>query len=57
VWIENLNRVMPKGEFVPIPLLCTLSFGEPVRLASGQDKDVFLERLRDALLALAPTPG
>jgi 1-acyl-sn-glycerol-3-phosphate acyltransferase len=55
VWIENLNRVMPKGEFVPIPLLCTLSFGEPVRLAAGEGKDAFLDRLRDALLALAPT--
>ena len=54
VWIENLNRVMPKGEFLPIPLLCTLSFGEPVRIAPGEDKDGFLSRLREALLALAP---
>jgi 1-acyl-sn-glycerol-3-phosphate acyltransferase len=56
VWIENLNRVMPKGEVVPIPLLCTLSFGQPVCIVPGQDKDTFLARLRDALLALAP-PG
>jgi 1-acyl-sn-glycerol-3-phosphate acyltransferase len=54
VWSENLNRVMPKGEVVPIPLLCTLSFGEPVRIAPGEDRDAFLARLRDALLALAP---
>lgn len=54
VWIENLNRVMPKGEFLPIPLLCTLSFGEPVRIAAGEAKEAFLDRLRDALLALAP---
>ena len=33
VWIENLNRVMPKGEFLPIPLLCTLTFGAPLRIA------------------------
>ena len=32
VWIENLNRVMPKGEFVPIPLLCTVTFGAPIAL-------------------------
>jgi 1-acyl-sn-glycerol-3-phosphate acyltransferase len=57
VWIENLNRVMPKGEFVPIPLLCTLSFGEPIRIAAGEDKDAFLDRLAAALLALAPPPG
>jgi 1-acyl-sn-glycerol-3-phosphate acyltransferase len=54
VWSENLNRVMPKGEVVPIPLLCALSFGEPVRMTPGEDKDVFLARLREALLALAP---
>ena len=56
VWIENLNRVMPKGEFLPIPLLCTLSFGAPVTIVPGEDKDAFLERARDALLALAPPP-
>jgi 1-acyl-sn-glycerol-3-phosphate acyltransferase len=56
VWIENLNRVMPKGEFLPIPLLCTLTFGAPVRIEAAEDKDAFLERLRDSLLALAP-PG
>jgi len=54
VWIENLNRVMPKVEFLPIPLLCTLTFGAPLRIEAGEDKDAFVERLRDALLALAP---
>jgi len=54
VWIENLNRVMPKGEIVPIPLLCTTTFGEPLRLAEGETREAFLERCRTALLALAP---
>ena len=54
VWIENLNRVMPKGEFVPIPLLCTLTFGAPLKIAPGEDKEAFLERTRSALLALCP---
>lgn len=54
VWIENLSRVMPKGEFLPIPLLCTLSFGAPVRIAPDEAKDAFLGRLADALVALAP---
>src|SRR5919109_516921 len=53
VWIENLNRVMPKGEFVPIPLLCTVTFGAPLNLRDGEDKTAFLERARAALLALA----
>ena len=54
VWIENLNRVMPKGEFVPVPLLCTVTFGAPLTLREAEDKAAFLERTRSALLALAP---
>jgi 1-acyl-sn-glycerol-3-phosphate acyltransferase len=54
VWIANLNRVMPKGEFVPIPLICTVSFGAPMRLQAGESKEAFLDRARDALLALSP---
>ncbi|HDS1735708.1 MULTISPECIES: lysophospholipid acyltransferase family protein [Pseudomonas] len=54
VWIANLNRVMPKGRALPLPLLCTLSFGEPVRLGPDENKHAFLERARQALLNLAP---
>jgi 1-acyl-sn-glycerol-3-phosphate acyltransferase len=54
VWIENLGRVMPKGTLVPEPLLCSLTFGQAMRLAPGETRDDFLERTRDALLALAP---
>jgi 1-acyl-sn-glycerol-3-phosphate acyltransferase len=57
VWIENLNRVMPKGEFVPVPLLCTVTFGAPISLAAGEDKAAFLHRCRGSLLALAPKTG
>ncbi|MBV9236329.1 MAG: 1-acyl-sn-glycerol-3-phosphate acyltransferase [Xanthobacteraceae bacterium] len=57
VWIENLNRVMPKGEIVPIPLLCTVTFGAGMQLAEGEDKVGFLERARAALLAIAPERG
>ncbi len=54
VWIANLNRVMPKGRVLPLPLLCTLSFGEPLHLAEEETKPAFLERARQALLALDP---
>jgi len=57
VWIENLNRVMPKGQVLPIPLLCTLTFGTPLKVAPGEDKEAFLDRLRDGLVALAPPPA
>jgi 1-acyl-sn-glycerol-3-phosphate acyltransferase len=54
VWIENSRRVMPKGRFVPVPLLCTLFIGSPLRLADGEEKSAFVERCRNALLALMP---
>lgn len=53
-WIENLNRVMPKGEIVPVPLICTVTFGTAIRIAPGEDKTAFLSRAADALTATAP---
>lgn len=53
VWIANLNRVMPKGRVLPLPLLCTLSFGAPLERIDNEDKAAFLERARSALLSLA----
>jgi 1-acyl-sn-glycerol-3-phosphate acyltransferase len=53
-WIDNLHRVLPKGEFLPIPLLCTVRFGRALTLAPGEDKAAFLDRARAALLALKP---
>ncbi|MGO4326613.1 lysophospholipid acyltransferase family protein [Cupriavidus sp. 2TAF22] len=54
VWIDNLNRVMPKGEIVPVPLLCTVTFGKPLTLGEQESKDDFLARCRAGLLSLAP---
>jgi 1-acyl-sn-glycerol-3-phosphate acyltransferase len=51
-WIDNVQRVMPKGEVVPVPLLCSVAFGAPVVLQAGEDKRGFLERARAAVLAL-----
>lgn len=54
VWIANLNKVMPKGEIVPVPLICTLTFGAPLHLQPDEPKDAFLARASSALLALQP---
>lgn len=55
-WIDNVQRVMPKGEVVPVPVLCTVTFGEPLHLHPGEDKRAFLERARAAVIAQRP-PG
>ena len=54
VWIENARRVMPKGKLLPLPLLCTLIVGAPLTIAAGEERDAFVARTRDALLALRP---
>ena len=53
-WIDNVQRVMPKGEVVPVPILCTVTFGAPLQLGPGEDKREFLERARNAVLAMRP---
>ena len=53
-WIDNVQRVMPKGEVVPVPILCTVTFGAPLQRAAGEDKRVFLQRARQAVVALRP---
>lgn len=54
VWIENLKRILPKGMLVPVPLACTVRFGEPVAVGPDEDKRAFLDRARQALLDLRP---
>ncbi len=54
VWIANLNKVMPKGEIVPVPLICTLTFGAPLHLDGDEPKEAFLTRASAALLSLQP---
>ena len=53
-WIDNVQRVMPKGEVVPVPILCTVTFGAPLQLMPGEGKRDFLARARDAVLAQRP---
>ena len=51
-WIDNVQRVMPKGEVVPVPILCTVTFGAPMALAPGEERRAFLDRARAAVIAL-----
>ncbi len=53
-WIDNVQRVMPKGEVVPVPILCTVTFGAPCNLGADEPKADFLARARDAVIALKP---
>ncbi len=52
VWLENLGRVMPKGYVIPVPLLCSVSFGSPIHLEVAEGKDAFLQRARQCIVDL-----
>lgn len=55
VLMDNLNRILPKGEFLPVPLLGSVSFGKPIELESGEEKAAFLTRARETVIALRRT--
>lgn len=52
VFMENLNRILPKGSFLPVPLLGGVTIGAPIRLDADEQKVDFLARARDAVLGL-----
>ena len=52
VYIDNLNRVLPRGEFLPVPLLTCITFGSPIWLEANEPKTDFLHRAREAVRRL-----
>lgn len=57
VYLENLNRVLPKGEYLPVPLLCKVYFGPGIQLGNDEAREAFLERARQAVVALGDSHG
>ena len=53
VYLDNLHRSMPKGTVLPVPLTCSVRFGTPLARCADEAKDAFLERARQAVVALA----
>jgi hypothetical protein len=52
VYLANMNRILPKGEVLPVPIVGTVQFGAGIQLQAGEDKQAFLARAREAMLAL-----
>jgi len=52
VYIDNLNRILPKGEIFLVPLISTVTFGPPMHLAEGESKRTFLARAHEAVCTL-----
>lgn len=50
VRLGNLNRILPKGETIPVPHLSTVVFQEPLFVQATESQQEFLTRARAALL-------
>ena len=52
VYIDNVNRILPRGEVLPVPLLSCITIGPPIFLEAGEPKQAFLDRARDSVRRL-----
>lgn len=51
-YLENLNRILPKGEIIVVPVIAAVRFGPPIHLLPDESKPNFLARARQALIQL-----
>ena len=51
-WINNVQHVLPKGEVVPVPVLCSVTFGAPLQVEPDEACRAFLDRAREAVVTL-----
>ncbi len=52
VLLDNLNRMLPRGEFLPVPLIASATFGPAIQLEPEECREAFLTRARAAVLQL-----
>lgn len=53
VYLENICRSMPKGNLLPLPIICRARFGAGLRAEASEPKAEFLLRARQAVIDLA----
>ena len=52
-WLENPGRAWPKGSPIPVPIACAVRFGQPMVRITDEDREAFLQRARERVIALA----
>lgn len=52
VFLVNTQRVLPKDEYFPVPVLCSARIGAPMKIETGETKQSFLSRAKAALVQL-----
>lgn len=49
VSLQNLNRILPKGQRLPVPLIGRITVHEPLANVPGESRQDFLTRARDVV--------
>lgn len=52
IYLDNMNRILPRGMVLPVPMLSRVVFGPPIWIEKGEKKEDFLNRCREAVLKL-----
>lgn len=52
-YLDNSGRCLPKGAVVPLPLICSVRFGKPIRLEEEEGKTDFLKKAKSSISELA----
>ncbi|MBC7980349.1 MAG: 1-acyl-sn-glycerol-3-phosphate acyltransferase [Armatimonadetes bacterium] len=49
VSLQNLNRILPKGQSLPVPLIGRITVHSPLEIIVGENREDFLARARSAV--------
>ena len=52
IYLDNMNRILPKGFLLPAPMLSRVIFGAPLWYEKNESKDAFLDRARESVVQL-----
>lgn len=51
-YLDNMNRILPRGNILPVPMLSRVVFGPPIWIEKSENKEAFLIRAREEVLKL-----
>lgn len=54
VSLHNLNRILPKGQWLPVPLIGRIFLHPPLTIIGGESREAFLARARNAVAVGLP---
>jgi len=49
VSLQNLNRILPKGQWVPVPLIGRITVHPPLEIVAAEEREEFLTRARSVV--------